>query len=276
MRLRSLLHGAAVSVMVATPVIAQDVRDSPGPIEKQARQVSLENPVPRRLASKPVEYPAQMHLTGGRGLVNLQITLDADGKIAEIRGTGAQLIQPTGPINSAEERDTTDALLKSAIAAAREWTFAPPAEGPLTFQAAFMFFNGTVDVVLAPPASTRGRGAGATGARGGAGAAVPPTPWAAAEGAYRVGGDIPPPRRTKNAPPDYPREAQDKRIQGVVIMEVLIGPNGKVRDARVLRSVPGLDQAALAAVRKWEYTPSLRNGVAVPIVMTVTMTFTLN
>lgn len=273
MRIRSLLHGAAVSVMVATPVIAQDVRDSPGPVEKQARQVSLENPVPRRLASTPVEYPAQMHLSGGRGLINLQITLDASGKVAEIRSTSAQLIQPAGPINSAEERETTDALLKSAIAAAREWTFAPPADGPLTFQAAFMFFNGTVDVVLAPPASTRGRGAGATGARG---AAVPPVPWAAAEGAYRVGGDIPPPRRTKNAAPDYPREAQDKRIQGVVIMEVVIAPNGKVRDARVLRSVPGLDQAALAAVRKWEYAPTQRNGVAVPIVMTVTMTFTLN
>ena len=201
MRLRSLLHGAAVSVMVATPLIAQDVRDSTGPIEKQARQVSLENPVPRRLASKPVEYPAQMHLSGGRGLVNLQITLDADGKIAEIRGTGAQLIQPAGPINSAEERETTDALLKSAIAAAREWTFAPPAEGPLTFQAAFMFFNGTVDIVLAPPASARGRGAGATGASG---AAVPPTPWrpqrapiALAETCRRRGGRRTPRRTTR-------------------------------------------------------------------------------
>jgi protein TonB len=211
-----------------------------------------------------------MHLSGGRGLINLQITLDADGKVAEIRRTSAQLVQPTSPINSAEDRETTGALVKSAIAAAREWTFAPPAEGPLTFQAAFMFFNGTVDVVLAPPASARGRGAGGTVT------GLAATLWAAAEGAYRIGGDIPAPRKTKDAKPEYPREAQEKRIQGVVILEAVIGPNGKVRDARVLRSVPGLDQAALATLRKWEYTPTQRNGVAVPVVMTVTMTFTLN
>lgn len=270
MRFRPFVLGAAVSLMVVTPLIAQDVRDTPGPIEKQARQVTLENPVPRRLASKPIDYPAEMHLSGGRGLVNLQITLDASGAVAEIRSIRAQLVQPAGPINQATERETTDALAKSAIAAAREWTFAPPSDPPLTFQATFMFVDGTVDVVLAPPASPRGRGAG------GNPAFVPPTPWAAAEGAFRVGGEIAPPRKTRDARPEYPREAQERKIQGVVVMEIVIGPNGKVRDARVIRSVPGLDQAALAAVRKTEYSPAMRNGVAVPIVMTVTMNFTIN
>ena len=59
-------------------------------------------------------------------------------------------------------------------------------------------------------------------------------------------------------------------------MEIVIGPNGKVRDTRVLRSVPELDQAALNTVRKWEYAPTMVGGVAVPVVMTVTLTYNIN
>ena len=49
-------------------------------------------------------------------------------------------------------------------------------------------------------------------------------------------------------------------MQGVVILEAVIGADGKVQDLRVLRSIPLLDEAALAAVRDWEYTPTLLNG----------------
>jgi protein TonB len=49
-----------------------------------------------------------------------------------------------------------------------------------------------------------------------------------------------------------------------------------VTDAKVLRSVPLLDQAALDAVRQWEFTPTLLNGVPVPVIMTVTVQFTLS
>jgi protein TonB len=75
--------------------------------------------------------------------------------------------------------------------------------------------------------------------------------------------------------PVYPDEAQASRVQGAVIMEALIGVNGKVTDVRILRSVPLLDDAAVEAVRQWEYMPTLLNGVAVPVVMTVTVQFSL-
>ena len=75
--------------------------------------------------------------------------------------------------------------------------------------------------------------------------------------------------------PVYPLIAQSARVQGVVIIEATIDPDGKVADTRVLRSIPLLDQAALDAVRKWEYEPTLLNGVAVPVIMTVTVNFTL-
>ena len=54
-----------------------------------------------------------------------------------------------------------------------------------------------------------------------------------------------------------------------------IGPDGRVKDAKVLRSIPLLDQAALDAVKQWQFTPTLLNGVPVPVIMTVTVQFTL-
>ena len=65
----------------------------------------------------------------------------------------------------------------------------------------------------------------------------------------RVGGNIKPPTKTRDVKPVYPAIAQSARVQGVVIIEATIGPDGKVKDAKVLRSIPLLDQAALDAVQ---------------------------
>ena len=92
----------------------------------------------------------------------------------------------------------------------------------------------------------------------------------------RVGGNIKQPTKTKDVRPVYPPIAQSARVQGVVIIEAVIGPNGRVTDARVLRSIPLLDAAALDAVRQWEFTPTLLNGVPVPVIMTVTVNFALS
>jgi protein TonB len=69
--------------------------------------------------------------------------------------------------------------------------------------------------------------------------------------------------------------AQAARVQGIVIVEATIGEDGHVINARILRSVPLLDQAAVEAVRQWQYTPTLLNGVPVPVIMTVTVNFSL-
>jgi protein TonB len=60
----------------------------------------------------------------------------------------------------------------------------------------------------------------------------------------------------------------------VVTIEATIGADGKVIDAKVVRSIPLLDQAALDAVRQWEYLPTMLNGLPVPVLMTVKITFT--
>jgi protein TonB len=99
-------------------------------------------------------------------------------------------------------------------------------------------------------------------------AQVPPTP-------VRPGGDIRPPRKTHDVLPVYPAIAQAARVQGTVVLQARIGVTGKVEDLQVLRSIPLLDRAAIDAVSQWEYAATLLNGVPVPVIMTVTVTFTL-
>jgi TonB family protein len=96
-----------------------------------------------------------------------------------------------------------------------------------------------------------------------------------AAGAYRIGGGLIPPKKIKDVPPLYPPIAQQARVQGVVILETRIDENGNVSDTRVLRSIPLLDQAAIDAVKQWQYERTLMNGVAVPVIITVTVNFTL-
>ena len=91
----------------------------------------------------------------------------------------------------------------------------------------------------------------------------------------RVGGRIQPPRRIKHVAPVYPPLAQSARVSGIVIVEITIGADGRVTDAQIVRSIPLLDTAALEAVHQWEFTPVLLNGAPVPIVMTVTVNFSL-
>jgi periplasmic protein TonB len=104
---------------------------------------------------------------------------------------------------------------------------------------------------------------------------VSPPPPVATDAPLPVGGNIKPPVKIKDVRPVYPPFAQAAHIEGVVIIETMIGTTGKVLDARVLRSIPLLDDAALQAVRQWEFTPTLLNGSPVTVMMTVTVNFSL-
>jgi TonB family protein len=113
---------------------------------------------------------------------------------------------------------------------------------------------------------------GAPRERTGAPAVPPGQPMAAP---VRVGGDVKEPKKIKDVRPVYPEIAQAARVQGIVILEIIIDQRGDVRDAQVLRSVPLLDQAAIEAVRQWQFTPTFLNNAPTEVVMTVTVNFTL-
>ncbi len=93
--------------------------------------------------------------------------------------------------------------------------------------------------------------------------------------AVHVGSSLKAPQKTKDVKPVYPPTAIASHVQGIVILEATIGTDGKVEDAKVIRSIPLLDQAALDAVRQWEFTPTLLDGVPVPVIKTLTVNFSL-
>jgi protein TonB len=117
--------------------------------------------------------------------------------------------------------------------------------------------GGDISVIPEPPQATVVR------------QAEPPPP-------VRIGGTIRQPQKVHHVAPIYPEIARSARVSGIVILEAVLGEDGSVREVRVLRSVPLLDAAAVAAVREWRFTPTLLNGTPVPVVMTVTVAFNLN
>jgi protein TonB len=83
------------------------------------------------------------------------------------------------------------------------------------------------------------------------------------------------PRLLRQARPDYPHEAFTKKIEGVVVVEILIDDTGHVARMRILQSVPLLDAAALDAVRQWLFRPAVRQGRPVATIAVVPVRFTI-
>jgi TonB family protein len=85
------------------------------------------------------------------------------------------------------------------------------------------------------------------------------------------------PKKLVNVAPGYPDAAKASRTDGTVVLRAIIGASGCVRSVAVVRPVdPALDLSALVAVSQWRYTPSLVDGVPVPVRMTVTVNYRLN
>jgi TonB family protein len=212
------------------------------------------------------------------GTVVVKITIDEVGRIAEARATGLAMrgaglnVSATEDIigeidrkvralpaqNAAAARQAAPAFVDAALTSVRQWRYEPPAEGPLTFTVA-VNIGATPEAMAFKPAGDAPRAGGA----------------GAADNALRVGGAIKPPLKVVDVRPDYPPLAKAAGVTGVVILETRIGVDGGVEDARVLRSIPLLDEAALDAVKQWKFQPTLLNGQPVPIVMTTTINFTL-
>jgi periplasmic protein TonB len=103
---------------------------------------------------------------------------------------------------------------------------------------------------------------------------APPPP--VDRGPVRVGGAITAPALVSRVQPVYPPLAVRAQIEGVVILEAVVDREGRVENVEILRSIPLLDAAAVAAVGQWRYSPLLLNGKPERFVLTVTVSFSLN
>ena len=92
-------------------------------------------------------------------------------------------------------------------------------------------------------------------------------------GAGATGDGPRPPMKIFDVRPVFPEMAARTNVRGIVVLEITIDLDGTVKDARVLRSIPLLDGAALDAVRQWRYVPTIIDGKPVPVTMTVTVAF---
>ena len=97
-------------------------------------------------------------------------------------------------------------------------------------------------------------------------------------GAYRPGNGVETPRLLREVKPQYTAQAMRAKIQGEVLLECIVQPDGSVGNIRVVRSLDasfGLDQEAIKAARQWRFQPGTKQGQPVPVLVTIAIAFTL-
>jgi len=139
-----------------------------------------------------------------------------------------------------------------------------------------------LSAVLGPPSNGTGSGGGiGSGSGGGVGSGRGPgvgPGWGGGigGGAYRVGGGVSAPRAIYDPEPEYSEEARKAKYQGTVVLWVVVGPDGRVREIRVSRSLGmGLDEKAMEAVRQWRFEPARKDGQPVPVQVSIEVNFRL-
>ena len=145
---------------------------------------------------------------------------------------------------------------------------------------------GAIEAPPGPPTLSQGSGSGG-GAGTGSGSGIGPgsgsglgpgSGGGTGGGVYRPGNGVTLPRVLHEERPQYTSDAMRAKVQGTVLLECVVRPDGSVGDVQVIRSLDptfGLDQQAVAAARKWRFAPGTRLGEPVPVLITIELTFTL-
>lgn len=105
---------------------------------------------------------------------------------------------------------------------------------------------------------------------------APPQRGPAGPAPLRIGGDIQPPRKVYYPSPGYTEDARQAQVQGIVILEAIVDEEGVVRDIKVLKGLPkGLSESAVTTAKTWRFEPATRQGVPVPVIFNLTISFSL-
>src|SRR5712692_10617520 len=145
---------------------------------------------------------------------------------------------------------------------------------------------GAIEAPPGPPTISLGSGNGGgsgtgtgTGIGPGTGSGLGPgSGGGTGGGVYRPGNGVTLPRLIREVKPQYTSDAMRAKVQGIVLLECVIKPDGTVGDVQVVRSLDptfGLDQEAVNAARQWRFAPGTRLGEPVPVLITIELTFTL-
>jgi TonB family protein len=257
--------------------------DRPGPIEQRAKPVTDENPIPNRTIFVAPRYPDAAAVVETRLVVPLRVTVDESGYVAEVRRLGAPMLAAwRHPLLTDDSMSSVfEALVAASTDAVKQWRYDAPKEGPIAFDVTIAFAPETEPRVVSQPMVPVAVVPPDRPVDGPVFSAVepldaPPVEWA--EGlkplsAY-MAKILVPPTKTKHVAPVYPQDAKDAHLQGLVVIQARVELDGRISHARVLKSVPALDPAALDAVLQWEFAPLVIDGEGVAYLLTTTVVFT--
>jgi len=170
-----------------------------------------------------------------QGLVKMAVVVNADGTVGDVR-----VVQPLDPQLDAQ-----------AIAAMKQWRFKPGMKGDVAVP---------VRVEVEMTFTLRDT----------------PGPRVGSPEALKPGNGVGTPKVISEVKPDYPPAIMVKGVKGSVVMDCVVLPDGGVGDIRVTQSLePSLDAAAVRALRKWRFEPGTKDGKAVPVQVSIEMTFTV-
>jgi periplasmic protein TonB len=132
------------------------------------------------------------------------------------------------------------------------------------------------------PSNGTGSGGGiGSGDRGGVGSGVGPGygpgyGGGTGGGVFRVGGGVSAPKEIFAPEPEYSEEARKVKQMGVVVLRLVVGPDGLPRDIQVVRTLGlGLDEKAIEAVKKWRFEPARKDGKPVAVAVNIEVNFHL-
>lgn len=179
------------------------------------------------------------------------------------------------PNSAIRDSFSRDVLGASPAAVAERWSktpggAAPPAVASDREVLAFVRLKPGAIGYVSLDADVQGVKVVAVGGKGGFSAVS-----SSGQGPLTVGGRVPMPERIVHTQPNYPLIAKNARVQGTVGIEIVISPAGDVTAAKVVSSIPVLDEEAVKAVKQWKYKPTIVNGAAVPVTMVVRVNFAL-
>jgi TonB family protein len=191
----------------------------------------------------PSYTPEAMH-AGIEGAVYMEAVVEADGSVGEVRVT----------------RSLDPGLDDHAIQTLKQWRFEPGRRDGVAvpvlieMEMTFSLRDGKPERMAV---------------------SIPSTTWPPA-GAVHPGSGVQSPRLVHETKPSYTPAAMRAGIEGMVWMEAVVGADGRVSDVRVTQSLDhGLDEEAVRTLREWRFAPGRRDGVPVPVVVEVQMSFVL-
>lgn len=251
-----------VNLNILTVAAAGITASSPGkPLEAEKRGQSANGiTAPRLIRKVTPEYPANARDQRVMAAVTLAAVIGTDGVPKSLRVVSAGV-----------DAD----LARAAVDAVKQWRYEPallngqPVEAANTITVNF-FNNAFVNFPPPPPPPPPPPAPEPPALT----TPPPPSPPPPPPGSrIRLGGNIQQTMLLTQVRPIYPPEAKEKRIQGIVILEVVVGKEGDVESVKVISGHPLLQQSAVDAVSQWKYRPTLLNGEPVEVVTTVTVNF---